>query len=216
MTDTTANYSQLPDKTQAKGIRKFINPFFMMLLLFGLPYAFAWYFIYSGDPVAFEAPSNNGQLVSPMIPLGEFSLVRSDGSTIMNTDLAGNWLLFTVTSACDLACQETLYTVRQARASMAVNRKVIKPIILLKTPEALSELPVDLSQEFPQLTIISAQTSNTTSLLKAFSSVTPELENSIFMVDPYGNLMMVYPAGSDQRGMMGDLKRLLKVNKPDI
>jgi len=198
------------------GYKLIFNPFTAMIFLFGLPYVISWYFMNGGDPVAFEAPNNNGQLVSPVIALGDYSLVNSDGTKISQTDLAGNWLLFTVTSACKVACQETLFTIRQARASMAVNRKVIKPIVLIKTPEALSKLPVDLGHEFPQLVIAHTQSVSTEHLLNIFSSVTPEVENSIFMVDPYGNLMMVYPTGSDQRGLMDDLKRLFKVNKPNV
>jgi len=216
MTDTTADYSQMPEKNKQKGFRKILNPFFAMLLIFGLPYAFAWYFIYSGDSVDFEAPNNNGLLVSPVIPLGEFSFTKSDGTGFKHTDLAGNWTLFTVTSGCERACQETLFTIRQIRSAMGVNRKVIKPIVLLQTPEALSELPVDLTKEFPQLSIVNLQGNSHKTIIEPFSHVTSEIENSIFMVDPFGNLMMVYPAGSDQRGMMDDLKRLLKVNVPNI
>ena len=166
---TTKNTNQ--NSNRYTGYKLIFNPFTAMLLLFGLPYAISWYFINGGDPVAFEKPNNNGELVSPMIALGEYSLLKSDGSKISQADLAGNWLLFTVTSACELACQETLFTIRQARASMAVNRKVIKPIVLIKTPEALSKLPVDLGHEFPQLVIAHTQSVSTEHLLNIFSII---------------------------------------------
>ena len=34
-----------------------------------------------------------------------------------------------------------------------------------------------------------------------------------FLVDPLGNIMMAYEAGSDPNGLKKDLKRLLKVSK---
>ena len=220
MTDISAQ--QPPQQGTKKtnpytGYRKFVNPFFGMILLFGLPYAISWYFIYSGDPVSFEKPNNHGELISPVIPLGEFSLGLENGSALTEADIAGSWSLITVTSACEKTCQETLFSIRQNRKAMGVNRKVIKPIILLETPEALSGLSVDLSKEFPQLAIVTQQNESTQRIKQAFANVTPVIEDSIFMVDPYGNLMMVYPAGSDQKkGVLKDMQRLLKVNKPDI
>ncbi|MBV1919940.1 MAG: hypothetical protein KUG73_04605 [Pseudomonadales bacterium] len=217
MTDIPARHQDTKKTNPYTGYRRFVNPFFAMVLLFGLPYAISWYFIYSGDPVSFEKPNNHGELVSPVIALGKFSLEQEDGSFLTEADVAGSWSLITVTSACKKPCQETLFSIRQNRKSMGVNRKVIKPIILLETPEALNGLTVDLSKEFPQLAIITQQNEATQRIKKAFASVTPVIENSIFMVDPYGNLMMVYPAGSDQKkGVLKDLQRLLKVNKPDI
>ena len=219
MTDISAQPQQQDTQKSNPytGYRKFVNPFFGMIILFGLPYAISWYFFYSGDPVSFEKPNNHGELVSPVIALGEFSLGQKDGSFLTEADIAGSWSLITVTSACEKPCQETLFSIRQNRKAMGVNRKVIKPIVLLEKPDALSGLSVDLSKEFPQLAIITQQNEATQRIKQVFASVTPVIENSIFMVDPYGNLMMVYPAGSDQKkGVLKDLQRLLKVNKPDI
>ncbi len=220
MTDISAQQPSQQDTKKTNpytGYRKFVNPFFGMILLFGLPYAISWYFIYSGDPVSFEKPNNHGELISPVIPLGEFSFGLENGSALTEADIAGSWSLITVTSACEKTCQETLFSIRQNRKAMAVNRKVIKPIVLLENPEALSGLSVDLSKEFPQLAIVTQQNESTQRIKQAFANVTPVIEDSIFMVDPYGNLMMVYPAGSDQKkGVLKDMQRLLKVNKPDI
>jgi len=217
MTDVSAQHQDTKKTNPYTGYRRFVNPFFGMLLLFGLPYAIAWYFIYSGDPISFEEPNNHGELVSPVIALGEFSLEQQDGSQLTQADIAGSWSLITVTSACGKPCQETLFSIRQNRKAMGVNRKVIKPIVLLDNPEALSGLSVDFSKDFPQLAIINQKNESTQRIRQAFASVTSVIENSIFMVDPYGNLMMVYPAGSDQKkGVLKDMQRLLKVNKPDI
>jgi cytochrome oxidase Cu insertion factor (SCO1/SenC/PrrC family) len=214
--EKTMQTNTMPDKAPPKGYKRFFNPLLIMFVLFGLPYVLSWYFIYGGDPVSFEAPNNHGELVSPVIAMGEFTLPLRDKSSINAEDLAGNWSLFTVTSSCQKACQETLFTIRQIRKAMGVNRQVIKPIILLKTPEALDSLDVMLKEGFPQLAVVSEQNDSTEKFITAFTSTTESIENSIFMIDPFGNLMMVYPAGTDQKGMLDDLKRLLKVHKPKL
>jgi len=217
-TDTRSSKPEQPvDKRNPRNIASILtNPLFLMLMLFGLPYVLAWYFLYSGDPVTFEKPNNNGELISPMVSFGEFSLPLENGTSLDNTALAGNWSLVTVTSSCQQACQETLFTIRQIRKAMGVNRQVIKPIVLLQNPSALEPTKINFETEFPQLAVVSGQNDSTEEFIKNFSKVTPKIENSIFMLDPYGNLMMVYPAGSDQKGMLDDLKRLLKVNKPKL
>ena len=34
----------------------------------------------------------------------------------------------------------------------------------------------------------------------------------VYLIDPLGNLMMVYPAGAKAKGMLEDLKRLLRLS----
>ncbi|KZZ56133.1 hypothetical protein [Oleiphilus sp. HI0123] len=53
-------------------------------------------------------------------------------------------------------------------------------------------------------------------LINTFSQTHAQVENSIFMVDPYNNLMMYYPEGVEPKHLMEDLERLLKVNKPKL
>jgi hypothetical protein len=101
---------------------------------------------------------------------------------------------------------------RQTRKAMAVDRDVITPILLLQDDKALHNLDIDLEKDFHILNIATSESSKTSGLLDIFSSQIPNIENSIFMVDPFGNLMMVYPAGTEQLGLLDDLKRLLKVN----
>lgn len=199
-------------RSDATPKKKGLNPLLIMLIVFGLPYGLAWYFLYGGDPTSFEAPGNNGELVSPMIPLPAYTLQFQDEKIISSEALAGNWLIFTVTSKCEEACKRTLLVIRQARKAMAVDREVIKPILLLNDEDALKNLDIDLAKDFNTLDIASSKSVADSGLLDIFKSKVLSLENSIFMVDPYGNFMMSYPAGSEQLGLLDDLKRLLKVN----
>ncbi len=189
-----------------------MTPFYVMVIVFGLPYVLAWYFMSGGDPVSFEAPGNRGQLVSPMIALDHYSLETQTNQTLDSSSLSGKWLLITSTQSCLEACQKTLLIMRQARKAMAVDREAIVPILLLRNENALNETKVDLAAEFSTLHIIKPASSLASGLLEVFSAQNIPLDNSIFMVDPYGNFMMTYPAGSDQLGLLDDMKRLLKVN----
>ncbi|OUS30633.1 hypothetical protein A9Q99_05460 [Gammaproteobacteria bacterium 45_16_T64] len=215
MTDLSTNPTSTKQTNHYKGYKRIINPLFAMILLFGLPYILSWYFLYSGDPIAFEQPNNNGELVSPIIPLSEYALTQTNGASLLPSDLAGNWSLVTVTSACEKSCEENLFNLRQTRKALGVNRKVIKPILILNTLSAIEPLTIDLANEFPQLAIV-APSKDAEKITRMFANLTPEIDNSVFMVDPFGNIMMFYPAGFEQKGLLKDLQRLLKVYKPDI
>lgn len=192
--------------------KKGLNPLLIMLLVFGLPYALAWYFLYGGDPSEFEAPNNNGEIISPMVQLPEYNLKEINGKDLTSQSLSGKWLLFTYSKECGEACKRTLLVIRQSRKAMAVDREVIKPILLLENDSALEDTGIDFEKDFSALSIISSESTKKSGLLGFFSANGAELENSIFMVDPYGNFMMQYPADSDQLGLLDDMKRLLKVN----
>ncbi len=188
-----------------------LNPLMVMLVLFGLPYLLAWYFLNQDEAPWSEPTSNHGTLVSPMIPMGNYTLNTSEGD-LPSASLEGKWLILTSTDHCDLTCQQTLFTMRQARKSTGVNRKAIVPIVIETVPNALKAFDADLTVAFPKLHIARADTAFLSKLGQAHET----LHNTVYVIDPYGNLMMVYPAGSEQAGLMHDLERLLKVNKPKL
>lgn len=196
--------------------KRLVNPLVIMLVLFGFPYIASWYFMNSEGSFSVGDLGNHGQLVSPVLPIGEYSLKTSAGEILSDKSLAGSWRLFTVSSSCEQSCQDTLLVIRQARKSTGINRKVVKPILLLQTPEALAPFKVDLTQAFPQLATVSSDSLDAKVLINTFSQTHAQVENSIFMVDPYNNLMMYYPEGVEPKHLMEDLERLLKVNKPKL
>lgn len=197
-------------------IKRLVNPLVIMLVLFGFPYIASWYFLNSESTLSIGQLGNNGELVSPVVPLGEFTLETTQGKVINNENLAGNWLLVTTSSSCEKVCQDTLLIIRQARKSTGINRKVITPILLLQSTSALEPFDVDLSEAFPQLVVVGPESSGAKKLIKAFAQTHKNVENSLYMVDPYNNLMMYYPEGLEPKPLMEDLKRLLKINKPKL
>lgn len=196
--------------------KRLVNPLVIMLVLFGFPYIASWYFLNSESTFSLGQPGNHGELVTPVIPLGEFALEVVDGTLLDDKALAGNWLLLTSTAACEQACQDTLLVIRQARKSTGINRKVVKPILLLRSADALKPFDVDLSEAFPQLAVIHSNSADSKKLLDKLSQTYSHVENSIYMIDPYNNLMMYYPEGVEPKALMEDLERLFKVNKPKL
>jgi len=67
-----------------------------------------------------------------------------------------------------------------------------------------------LDREHPGLRLIDASGPADAALVAAFPR--ERLQRGIFIVDPLGNLMMRYDTGLDPRGLLQDLKKLLRLS----
>jgi cytochrome oxidase Cu insertion factor (SCO1/SenC/PrrC family) len=137
------------------------------------------------------APGNYGELIAPTPLAGEpFERLR------------GKWLLVTVdASACDARCEKKLYYLRQLRRAQGKDMDRVERVWLVTDggkPRA------ELVQAFEGTRIEPAPK------LGAFPGRPAE---HIYLVDPFGNLMMRYPRDADPSRMLKDLQRLLRVAK---
>jgi hypothetical protein len=49
--------------------------------------------------------------------------------------------------------------------------------------------------------------------VKSAESAMESVGNAIYLIDPYGNLMLRFPPGLDPKSMLKDIKHLLKVSR---
>jgi cytochrome oxidase Cu insertion factor (SCO1/SenC/PrrC family) len=135
--------------------------------------------------------ANYGELITPPRALGgPFALVR------------GKWVLVTFDGAgnCAAACERKLYIVRQVRRAQGENAERVARLWIV----------TDGGRPSPALVAAIEGTEfgdADAELERAFPG--PLLE-SIYLVDPRGNLMMRFPGAPDPTRMIRDLERLLK------
>ena len=115
--------------------------------------------------------------------------------------LRGKWVLVTAdAAACSAACERKLYIVRQVRKAQGKDAERIERLWLV-TDGGKPRAEVAAALEGGQLATPSSP------LLQSLPGVALE---SIYLVDPLGNLMMRFPAAADPARMIKDLQRLLK------
>lgn len=171
----------------------------LLALFFALPVAASYFAYYFWRP---EGRVNYGELLEPRpLPHNELTLV--DGRPFSLSELRGNWVLLVVDSArCASECQEKLYTIRQLRATQGREQDRIERIWLIHDKSIPAR---ELVADHDGLWLVHAHTSALLAALPALHDVT----DHIYLVDPYGNLMMRYPPHPDASRMVKDLKRLL-------
>lgn len=186
----------------------------LMVLMFVVPVGAAIVLHSIGDGWRPGQSVNFGELVTPVRPLKELQLQTVDGKAFTEKDLQGIWTLFYVDSSdCNEQCQENLYEIRQSRLGMGGEKERIQRVMLLTDSSKLEDMK-PLLDEHLGMKVVTA--SDLPAVLKHF-----EFENEapassaqrVYIIDPFGNLMMRYKAEQGPRDLVKDLGRLLKYSK---
>lgn len=202
----------------------------VLLLIAGIPVTviliatWLWYYVVQGDLdlVAMLGTSNNGTLVQPPRQLDDVELENPGGLPVRFSELDRRWtFLIPGSQRCDTVCEKTLYTTRQIHIAMGKEINRIRRIYLSDTPVGDTALTFKLlSDNRPAPADFSGFLSSEHRGMKAFTMLHehyPTLfkeyaidRGTWYLVDPAGWIMMSYDSEVDYKGVMSDLKFLLK------
>jgi len=180
--------------------------------LFVLPLVIA-FFSYYGSAWRPAGHVNHGTLITPplplpAIPLPRVSFGRADAAAVRTAAVRGKWtLLYIGDGACDAACREALYVMRQTRLALNNDMTRVERTFLVTAHCCAREF---LSREHAGLVVLDAGSPAAEPLLREFSAA-PEA-HLLYIVDPLGNLVMSYDARTDPHGLLEDLKKLLRLS----
>lgn len=149
---------------------------------------------------------NYGELLITR-PVQEITGTLSDGKTFRLSDYRGRWLFVTADStACDDACRRKLYATRQARTIQGREQERVMRVWLEAT-NAPAPSPQLLAQH-PGLVVARVDADQWSALRGAIDP-----PQSIYLIDPLGNVVLRYPANPDIKRMAKDLERLLRASQ---
>jgi len=187
-----------------------------LALLFFAPLALAFYLYYGHGNWHPGGRVNAGDLVRPARPLPALALpLLASGNTDANF-LKRKWTLLHVESgACADACRIRLHDTRQVRLALDRDMNRVQRVLIAGDGCCDDRF---LHEQHPDLIAIRATPAAAPLLAllpdrgeHSAGSSTAEAP-PVYLIDPLGNLMMFYPAGSKAKGMLEDLKRLLRLS----
>jgi hypothetical protein len=185
--------------------RRNLQAWGLFLLFFG-PLAIAMFLYYATDWRP-GGTGNNGTLVEPPRPTPQVSLPGADGLPAGDGFLRDRWsLVYVARSPCEEACREALYNGRQMRLALGRLMDRVNRVYLYTGEAPAAEF---LAAEHPDLQVVRAFGPEGEALLAAF----PGQEEGYWLVDPLGNVMMRYPVDQEPKGMMEDIKKLLRLSR---
>ena len=194
------------DTAQAAGRRQFL----LLAALFAAPIiaAAALYLMPQLQP---QGRTHYGELLAPARPLPDLSLLDVAGQPLAPETLRGRWTLFYLGSGpCARSCEDKLFQVRQVRTLLNEKRLRVQRIYLAEDAAALAQARAQLEKAHPDLRYVSDAGA---AGARARDFFQPREADAIYLTDPLGNWLMVYPAASEYKGMLKDLKRLLRLSQ---
>jgi cytochrome oxidase Cu insertion factor (SCO1/SenC/PrrC family) len=179
----------------------------LLAAIFLLPLATSFY-MYYGSGWRPSASVANGELYHPARPLPQVDLRDAKGEFAPANVLRDKWTLVYVGGGhCDDACKSSLYFMRQTRLSLN-NEMTRVSRVFLATGQCCDQAFLD--SEHAGLISLDASGPEAADLVAAFP--VQDREHSLYVVDPLGNLVMRYDTRDPPKGLLTDLKKLLKLS----
>jgi len=170
-----------------------------LALVFFAPIAVSFYLYYGHSALQPLGRVNRGILIEPprALPAGAIP--------------AGKWtLLYVGSGQCTAICQRKLYETRQVRLALDRDLPRVQRVFVASDPccdetflktQHPDLLTLRASAEQPLLAVLPKQIAN--------GAAVPD---RVYVVDPLGNLFMFYEADAPPKGLLEDMKRLLKLS----
>ena len=179
--------------------------------VFLLPLLLA-FFTYYGTGWRPPGRVNHGTLISPprplpAVPLARVRLAGDADRAPAPPPFHARWsLVYVGAGGCEAACRNALVLMRQTRLALNTDMTRVARVFLVSGDCCAAEF---LAHEHPGLTVLDAGTAPAAALLDTFPGARAD---TVYVVDPLGNLMMSYDARQDPRGLLEDLKKLLRLS----
>lgn len=189
--------------------------FFLLITIFILPLILAW-FLYEHPKALEEKKLNFGELISPPFPLSLLTLYNNKGQPINNIELAkGKWTLLLLNPGfCDQACKKKLFFLRQIRLATGKNRNRVQRIVLAYLGGQTNHLAQLIQTHYQGTRLVFTEKNQFLKLIHHhISHRYASREGTVFIIDPYGNVIMSYEGKKNPMNIYKDLSRLLKLSQ---
>jgi hypothetical protein len=189
-----------------------------LALIFFAPLGLAFFLYYGHAHWLPGGRVNAGDLVDPARPLPPLPLPLWGSGTTDANFLKGKWtFLYVVHGACGQACLTRLHDTRQVRLALDRDMKRVQRVFLAEPDCCDQQL---LREEHPDLIAVRADAQAAPLLVLLPGEGNSSAANDspaagpprVYLIDPLGNLMMSYAPGVEAKGMLEDMKRLLRLS----
>jgi hypothetical protein len=156
-------------------------------------------------------PSSGPSLTSASGATSGSSPTPGPGPSLTDSQfLRGKWtFLYVQRGSCGQDCLRRLYDTRQVR--LALDREMTRVQRVFIADADCCDMP-SLRAAHPDLIVV-ADGPGDDALLALLPGGTQALDaHRVYVIDPLGNLMMFYPPDAKPKGMLEDMKRLLRLS----
>ena len=178
-----------------------------LFAIFVIPLLVAAVMFTMRDQWSVTNPISHGQLIHPAQPISQFEFISLKNLAYTKDYLQGKWtFVLYVPTSCNLECEAALFKLRQ---SIHASGKDINRLqyVLLSEPSTPPQVNQEIQLRHPKLLI---------GQLVKWQTDAEQQESFktgiVYLIDPLGNVMMRYDANTTSKGLLKDLKKLLRVS----
>ena len=176
--------------------------------IFFLPMILAWLVYFGPQDWKPDAVTAEGHLVSPARPMPEFSFQDARGEAFQ---VGGLWTLLHIgQAACGDECQHRLWQTRQMRTLLHRHRSRLQRVYLVSEPSEAAGLWGQLQEEHPRLRIVALDPEQRGEFEAWLGRL--DVADPVLLIDPLGNFFMYYGDELPLKGMLKDIKRVMKLS----
>lgn len=185
-----------------------------LMTIYAAPLAAAWlWFAYVQNNEG-AGVRVNGELIKPAVPIEAFDLATAGGQAWGLDEIKKKWsLVYFADADCSAACEKSLYNMRQVRLSTGRRMERLQRVLVTPEVQKMDEL---LKQAHEGLAVVGGTSEQIESLEQQIENAQagmPECVDCIYMVDPFGNVMMRFSPDLDPKKMLKDVMHLLKISR---
>ena len=156
--------------------------------------------------------TNNGKLLDPIYTVQPFEQLTLDGKPFGGKDLEKVWtFVHLVDGECDQTCSRMLYNTRQIRVGQGKNMNRVQRVTVIGIG-GQTESNAKMWQSHPDMTFVLGGEGGLGEQIRRHTAKDHFPVNSIFLIDPLGNVMMQFPPDLPPKKVAKDLKKLLKLS----
>jgi len=157
---------------------------------------------------------NYGTLIQPARPTELLDLLQEGKAADAKTVFQGKWTLLQIApTECNSLCQEHLLLMKRVRILMNEHMRRMRTVLVTTNGKADAAA---MKASYPDLVLTHTNTEKSTFITQfQQENIGVNVDaTAVYLLDPLGNLMMVYPQNAPNvKRILKDLKRLLKYSR---
>jgi cytochrome oxidase Cu insertion factor (SCO1/SenC/PrrC family) len=187
----------------------------LLAALFLLPLVSAFVLYYS-DAAGWRPSgrTNRGELIEPPRPLPAVVLLDAADQQLDAQLLRGKWTLAYVgDGACDARCSEALTLMRQTWLALGKESDRVQRVFFVTSGCCNVDYLRNAHAGLITARLDEASDREFLALFPGTGTTPASRAGRIYIIDPLGNLMMSYAREAPPKGLLEDLKKLLKLSR---
>ena len=188
----------------------------LLFAVFALPPLLSWFLFNYTELGRGTGSGEHGTLIVPPRPVPDWTVLDIAGKAQVEKRLHGKWtLVYLLRGRCRETCLDNLYRMRQLRLATGKYAQRVQRLVLVAGNDRQA-LTAEQLQDYPGQLVLFPENRDSDSLESLFKleiDDRPFTHGRLYLIDPLGNLMMSYAAQTAPKGIIKDLKRLLKYSR---